>query len=199
MNNKLSSLAAGRTAELSLSGFPEAYFSNNEIVPRIPKKSLSFWRFFLGAALVLTVFLSLPQQATLETDLSPDSLLNLVNQDRSRYNLKPLQTNSRLMRAAYAKGEHMLRNSYFAHVSPDGVEPWDFIRDQSFSFAYAGENLAINYTSSYELENDFLQSPSHRENLLSPLFTETGIAVIEGQFDGGPVILTVQIFAAPAQ
>lgn len=185
--------------ELVLPAFPEVYFTNGETTPRIPKKNLNFWRFFLCAVVFLTVFLSLPKQATQEISLSADNLLSLVNQDRSKHNLKPLQTNSRLMRAAYAKGEHMLRNSYFAHVSPEGVEPWDFIRDQNFSFAYAGENLARGYTSSYELINDFLQSSSHRENLLSPLFTETGIAVIEGELDGGPVILTVQIFAAPSK
>lgn len=188
-----------KSKELILSGFSETYFPNHEIVPHIPKKGLFFWRLFLCAAVFLTVFLSLPKRATLEVSLSPDNLLLLLNRDRSQHHLQPLRINSRLMRAAYAKGEHMLRHSYFAHVSPEGVEPWDFIRDQNFNFAFAGENLARGYTSSYELENDFLQSSSHRENLLSPLFTETGIAVIEGELDDRPVILTVQIFAAPVE
>lgn len=184
--------------ELVLSGFSEAYFSNKQVAPQIPKKSLLLWRFFLCAAAFLIVFLALPKRATVEISLSSDNLLQLVNQDRSKHNLRPLQTNPRLMRAAYAKGEHMLRNAYFAHVSPEGVEPWDFIRDQNFSFSYAGENLARGYTSSYELLNDFLQSSSHRENLLSPLYSDIGIAVVNGKFEGQPVIITVQLFASPA-
>lgn len=149
----------------------------------------------LVTLVILSIFLAWPKQAAYEVNLSPDNLLHLVNQDRLRLGLQPLKMNSRLNRAAYGKAEHMIRHNYFAHTSPQGVEPWDFIKEQNFRYSSAGENLAMNYTSSYELENDFLGSPAHRQNLLSPLFTDTGIAVVEGEFEGKPVLMTVQVFA----
>lgn len=144
------------------------------------------------------VLFAWPRQSALEYNLSPDNILAIVNHDRENLGLNPLRMNARLSRAAYAKAEHMLRNAYFAHTSPNGIEPWDFIKEQSFKYSFAGENLAMNYTSSYELENDLLHSPSHRDNLLSPVYSEMGIAVVEGELDGQTAVLTVQMFGSPA-
>lgn len=163
-------------------------FSGQKFLPHV----------FLTILLIFSVSLAWPKQVSYEVSLSPENLLYLANQDREKQGLRPLRMNARLSRAAYGKAEHMLRHAYFAHTSPEGVEPWDFIRAQNFDFAFAGENLAMNYASSYELENDFMNSPSHRENLLSPMFSETGIAVLEGEFQGRPAIVTVQVFASPA-
>ena len=138
-----------------------------------------------------------PWQGTMESGLNAQNFLALVNQDRSQNGVPALQINSRLQAAAEAKARDMLARGYFSHNSPGGQRPWDFIKAQGFSYTYAGENLAMNYTSPYDLENDFLHSPGHRENLLSPLFTETGIAVVSGELNGEPAIVTVQMFAAP--
>lgn len=183
---------------VAFSGLSSIFATNYDKIPLYPKRKFFFWRILVSLLIILLVFLSWPKQGSLEVSLSPANLLELTNQDRDKFGLDPLKMNTRLTRAAYAKAEHMLRNAYFAHVSPQGVEPWNFIKEQNFAYAFAGENLAINYTSSYELEHDFLGSPSHRSNILSPNFTETGIAVVEGEIRGEPVILTVQLFATPA-
>ena len=106
--------------------------------------------------------------------------------------------NAKLQLAAEEKARHILQNGYFAHNSPEGIKPWDFIKNAGFAYDFAGENLALNYTSSYELEKDFLASPDHRDNLLSPLYSETGVAVVSGTFKGEPAVITVQMFATPA-
>lgn len=173
------------------------YFETLLPTPVLPNQKVFWRRFFSIGFIILSAFLALPRQAAFESSLTPDIILNLVNQDRAESGLGSLQLNQRLTRAAYAKAEHMLRHAYFAHTSPSGVEPWDFIKGQDFDYAFAGENLAINYTSSYELENDLLQSPTHRENLLSPLYSEMGIAVVEGKFLGENAVITVQLFASP--
>lgn len=149
--------------------------------------------------LVLLSFLTLPKPTSHEVALTQDSLLELTNQNRLKNGLGPLNLNAKLTEAAKAKAYHMLNHRYFAHFSPDGTKPWDFMAAQNFVYAFAGENLALNYTSSYELLQDFLKSPAHRENLLSPLFSEIGIAVIKGHMKDQEVILTVQMFAKPSE
>ena len=157
---------------------------------------------FVVLGIILLSLLSsvlLPHKGTADYTGSVENLLQILNQDRIKYGLKPLAPNPKLEAAAEAKAKDILKNNYFAHVSPTGREPWDFIKGQGFKYAFAGENLAINYTNPYELENDFMASPGHRENLLSPLFTEVGIAVLSGTYHGKPAVITVQMFASPSQ
>lgn len=151
--------------------------------------------FFIGIALFVLVFVP-PVSEGPDQILTEENLLGLVNQDRTAAGLFPLHPSVKLARAAEDKARHMLKSQYFAHVSPAGLEPWSFIKNAGFNYAFAGENLAINYTNPYELEGDFLQSPSHRQNLLSSLFTEVGIAIVSGKYRGKPAVMTVLMFGA---
>lgn len=182
---------------LAISGFRDVFVETSQPITNLPKQKIFFWRFFAALLIGLAAILAWPKQSAFELSLSPDNLLNLVNQDRAVQGLKAFKMNSGLTRAAYQKAEHMLKNSYFSHTSPRGLTPWDFIKEQNFQYSFAGENLAMNYTSSYELQKDFLESPSHRENLLSPLYSDVGIAVVEGKFQGQGVTITVELFASP--
>lgn len=161
------------------------------------KRIRSVWKILTVSTLLVFSLVTMPAQGQRETNLTGENMLTLINRDRAEANLHPLAQNEPLSRAAAAKAQDILRHDYFAHTSPAGKRPWDFIKKENFQFIYAGENLAINYVSAYELEQDFLASPSHRENLLSPLFTEIGIAVIQGDFRGEKSVITVQMFAAP--
>lgn len=155
----------------------------------------NFWKIFTVFLLLSFSLVAFPGQAAVEQSLSADNLLMLVNAGRAREGLTPLAVDEKLQLAAEAKARHILANGYFAHNSPDGVKPWDFIKSAGFAYDFAGENLALNYTSSYELMKDFLGSPEHRDNLLSPLYSETGVAVVSGLFRGEPAVITVQMFA----
>lgn len=163
------------------------------------KKNLRLWKVLLVVTIFLFTLIPNPPQKSLEANLTVENLLEVTNQDRIKVGLKPLEINSKLSEAALAKANHILQNNYFAHTSPAGIQPWDFIKKTGFKYLYAGENLALNYTSAYELEQDFLQSLPHRENLLSPLFSEVGIAVVPGIYQGQSAIVTVQIFASGAE
>lgn len=163
-----------------------------------PSRVPPFWKIFTVFLLLSFSLVAFPGQAAVEQSLNAESLLALVNADRTREGLTPLVMDARLRLAAEAKARHLLANGYFAHYSPDGVKPWDFIKSVGFAYSFAGENLALNYTNSYELEKDFLGSPEHRDNLLSPLYSQTGIAVVSGIYKGEPAVVTVQMFASPA-
>ena len=97
-------------------------------------------------------------------------LVDLANESRLAYNEVPLVPNEKLTHAAQLKGEDMAANNYFAHNSPEGVTPWYWFKQAGYSFLYAGENLAVDFTESRDVENAWLNSPLHRANILNVNF-----------------------------
>lgn len=92
----------------------------------------------------------------------------------------------------------MLDADYWSHTSPSGKEPWDFMEETGYTWVYAGENLAKGFTSSQEVLDAWKESTAHKENLLNPNYTETGVAVIPGKIKDKRLVLVVQFFASPS-
>jgi len=132
-----------------------------------------------------------------QAQYSAGTLVTLTNSARAQNGLGGLATNSALASAAYNKAKDMFENNYFAHNSPSGKTPWDFIKEAGYSYSYAGENLAIGYTDPDELFSAWMGSPTHRENIINPNFREIGIAVVSGTFQGSETLIAVQEFGAP--
>jgi uncharacterized protein YkwD len=93
-----------------------------------------------------------------------------------------------------AKIDHMVSNKYFSHNSPNGVTPWYFINKVGYIFIYAGENLAMDFTDSWEVQNAWLNSPTHKANLLNSNFKDIGISTREVFFNGRKTVFIVQMF-----
>lgn len=127
---------------------------------------------------------------------SAGTLVSMTNSARAREGLGSLSTNSKLTSAAYAKAQDMFANQYFAHTSPAGKTPWDFIIGSGYSYTYAGENLGIGYTDTSGLFGDWMASSTHRANILNSNFREIGIAVVSGTYEGAETIIAVQEFGA---
>ena len=127
----------------------------------------------------------------------PAVIVALTNQDRAGVSLPSLTSNAMLEQAATLKAEDMLNKGYFAHVSPAGITPWYWIKQTGYSYDYAGENLAINYSDSADVTDAWMKSPGHRANLLNDKFTEVGVATVKGNVDGREVIFVVQMFGTP--
>lgn len=128
----------------------------------------------------------------------PGVLVDLANEDREDNDLSPLTPNPVLAEAAERKAEHMAEHGYFAHESPDGVTPWDWFIEVGYQFTHAGENLAVNFVDSEDVEEAWMNSPGHRANILNGSFTEVGIATAKGEFEGRDTIFVVQMFGRPA-
>ncbi len=129
--------------------------------------------------------------------LNSQEILRLLNLERAKEGLGPLNLNARLNEAAANKGESMFAQDYWAHVAPDGTEPWEFISESGYAYESAGENLARDFYTEAALIEGWLDSPTHRENLLNGNFRETGLAVLDGEIDGQAVLLVVNLFAQP--
>ncbi len=127
------------------------------------------------------------------------ALVELTNKDRSNSSLPTLTVSEALTLAAQLKADDMVQNGYFAHNSPDGKTPWFWILKSGYKFVYAGENLAVNFTESEQVETAWMGSPTHRANILNNNYSEVGIAVREGTYEGKTATFVVQMFGKPTK
>src|SRR3989304_2374531 len=127
-------------------------------------------------------------------NISPSEVINLTNQKRVEAGLPALEYSAPLTQAAKAKGEHMIAQDYWAHVAPDGTDPWSFFLNSGYKYRYAGENLARDFTNPTSAVDAWMASPSHRENMLSGKYKEIGIGVVEGDMAGVDTTIIVQFF-----
>jgi len=123
-------------------------------------------------------------------------IITLTNQYREQEGLNKLQSNARLTQAAINKAHDLLINQYFSHTSPEGKKFSQWIKEVDYKYFYVGENLAIDFTSSNEVFKAWLNSPTHKENIIKPQYQEIGVAVIEGKYKNRPTLLVVQLFGS---
>ena len=128
------------------------------------------------------------------TEITPDNVISLVNQERIAKNLEPLKINAQLMKAALDKAQDMIKNNYFAHTSPKGIDPWFWFEKNKYNYQIAGENLAMDFKEAEAQEKAWMKSETHRKNILNPAYKEIGVAVKKGIIDGHMTTLTVQLF-----
>lgn len=129
------------------------------------------------------------------TTLTPSEIISVTNAARQTAGVPPVHPASELMRAAEAKAKAMVAANSWSHDTPSET-PWQFIAGAGYQYTIAGENLARNYDSAAEVVTAWLASPSHKDNLLNPQYTDTGVAVEVGDFPGKPnSVLVVQYFA----
>ena len=131
------------------------------------------------------------------TDITIEKLAQLTNEQRQKNNLPPLTINSTLSLAAQKKAENMFQENYWSHYSPDGKTPWDFILGAGYKYEYAGENLAKNFLFSNGVVDAWMNSTTHRDNLLKREYTEVGYAIVNGVLNGEQTTLVVQEFGKP--
>jgi hypothetical protein len=127
------------------------------------------------------------------------TLVALANTDRGQNNLHELTVSPVLQKAAQLKADDMAAKGYFAHNSPEGLTPWHWFNEAGYNFAFAGENLAVYFSDSAELEKAWMNSPLHRANILNSYFTEIGIATAKGTYQGKETVYVVQEFGRPSK
>ena len=129
----------------------------------------------------------------------PAVVVDLTNQQRQDTAAATLVRNPLLDEAARLKAEHMAREGYFAHYSPSGVTPWHWFSVAGYEYVHAGENLAVHFTDTRALVQAWMDSPSHRDNIVNQQFTEIGVGTARGRYQGFDTVFVVQLFGAPAQ
>jgi hypothetical protein len=141
------------------------------------------WRYLLRSEMVLGA----------TTDISASEIVALTNLERTKAGKEPLKPNSMLEEAALAKAADMVERGYFEHLNPEGRGSWELIEKTGYSYEHAGENLARNFENSQAVVEGWMNSDSHRENLLKENYTDIGVAVVETKKG----VYVVQLLATP--
>lgn len=146
----------------------------------------------------LLLFVVFPASRAAASEITPKSVIQLVNKERFSQGLNVVAENSLLSGAAREKINNMIEKNYFAHTSPGGLSPWHWIEKSGYDYQYAGENLAINFTNTEDQHKAWMTSATHRKNILNSGYKEIGVAVAEGKLEGRSSIITVQFFGTQA-
>lgn len=150
-------------------------------------------------ALFIALFI-ISASAASASSISSDNIESLINKERTSRGIAPLKDNSKLDQAALNKSADMISRKYFEHYAY-GLTPWDFIKKQNYDYLYAGENLAMDFETSEGMVSAWMNSETHRKNILNPDFTEMGVGVVKGGFTDSRGVRETQMvtnmFAAP--
>lgn len=111
------------------------------------------------------------------------AMLAMVNKERTARGLKALQADPEMTAVARAHSADMFARGYFAHVNPDGKNPFQRMKEANVIFTAAGENLALSQTVKMAHTN-LMNSPGHKANILNPAFGRLGIGILDGGYHG---------------
>ncbi|TFE03285.1 CAP domain-containing protein [Jeotgalibacillus sp. R-1-5s-1] len=106
-------------------------------------------------------------------------VVNLTNQEREKAGLAPLSVDQTLAKTAKEKSLDMQRNNYFSHTSPTYGSPFDMMKQFGVQYRSAGENIAMGQRTPEEVVKAWMNSPGHRQNILSSSYTHIGVGHAE--------------------
>lgn len=151
--------------------------------------------FFVSLSIFLNIFPKFGKNVFGFTSyITKDEIINVTNSERSNASLGTLTEDARLSAAAYKKAEDMFANNYWAHTSPQGKTPWDFILSVGYDYIYAGENLAKDFVYAEDAMKAWMNSPTHKANIVNPNYKNIGVAVVKGNMNDEEIVLVVQMF-----
>jgi len=183
--------------------------NNHNLIISLKTRDFRQTAFFAGKLLILTLlvkaaiagalFLFSPASLAeaVSTDINAQELIKLTNLARKQNNIPALIINQKLETAALLKANDLLEKNYFAHTSPNGRPFYSWLQEINYQYQSAGENLAIDFTTNKATVQAWIESPSHRDNILNPEFKEIGIAAVAGKLDKKNTIVIVQLFGQP--
>lgn len=134
----------------------------------------------------------------LVSTILPAIVTDATNSARSGEGLTLLQRNEALDLVAELKAQDMAEKEYFSHWSPEGVSPWHWFNVVGYEYLHAGENLAVHFTDSESVVDAWLDSPTHRANILNNSYQEIGVGTAKGKYEGYDTVFVVQVFGTPA-
>jgi uncharacterized protein YkwD len=126
---------------------------------------------------------------------APDTLISLMNQERTAVGLSALRTDARLMNAAQEKAATIAARESLVHSSSAPGTPWPTLSRAGYVYSIAGENLAEGIPAAEDVVTDWMASASHRKNILTSGFTDVGAAVVTRR----DTEYVVAYFAAPSR
>jgi uncharacterized protein YkwD len=106
-------------------------------------------------------------------------VLTLTNQERSKQGLEPLTMCPSLDNAAQMHAEAMKDQGFFEHENPFTGDDPSSRGEQAGYGPYVGENIAMGHQTPREVVRGWMNSPGHRENILSD-YLHLGVGILKG-------------------
>ena len=136
--------------------------------------------------------------SSINTNLTMQGIISKTNSERIAISLKPLSENRELDSSASKKVDDMFEKQYFEHISPEGIGVSDLAKNEGYEYILIGENLALGgFKDDADVVAAWMASPGHKANILNNRYTEIGIAVKKGIYQGSEVWIAVQHFGMP--
>ncbi|MDD5589983.1 MAG: CAP domain-containing protein [Candidatus Portnoybacteria bacterium] len=154
--------------------------------------------FILGIKILFLFFIFVFPKTDFFAAINSNLLVDMINGERRENNLEPLNIDSRLNEAAFMKAQDMFEQDYFQHSSPSGVTPWHWFEKVGYNYIWAGENLAAHFFDTQSVFDAWMESPSHRSNILNANFKDIGVAVASGDLNGSETTISVLEFGSSA-
>lgn len=121
-------------------------------------------------------------------------VVRLVNVERQKNGLNPLELDAELSKVARLKSQDMATKGYFSHTSPTYGSPFDMMKQFGIKYSAAGENIAMGQPTAEAVVKAWMNSEGHRANILSKSFTKIGVGYYKGN-NGSPY--WTQMFIKP--
>lgn len=156
---------------------------------------------FLLIVLLSPLYQNRQSVLAVSSSISTSTLLDATNKVREAEGSRTLTLNDELNYAAQKKAQDMTTRNYWSHKTPEGNDPWAFINETSYRFNKAGENLAYGFENSDGVVTGWMNSPSHRSNMLDKSFSEVGFGVADSTNfnNSGPSTVVVALYGQPQE
>ena len=158
--------------------------------------SIVIYSNFTGAVAEANKAVAKPYLDKYTEELSANSIMAATNIERMNNGLSPLVADERLIESSCKKLDDMVAGNYWAHISPTNRTPWQFIKEAGYNYRSAGENLAYGQKTVTSLMNAWLESPTHKENILDKRWKDQGVCTKLVNFQNMQVSLTVHHFGS---
>ncbi len=142
---------------------------------------------------LVVVFILLSPNQGWALSITRENVIDLTNKSRLENGAPAVIEHPALTEAAQNKANDMIDRQYWAHYY-NGEKPWDWMKDAGYKYIQAGENLAIDFTDVEVMNQAWLDSESHRKNMLNDKYQHIGIGIASGWFEDHNTIIVVQMF-----
>ena len=124
-------------------------------------------------------------------------VISQTNAIRVGQGLNEVSLNASLNASAQAKAEDMATKQYFGHAGPEGHRLAYWLSTVGYGYKLAGENLATGFSSGSAAMQGWINSPTHYANIIESQYTEFGVGIASGTFEGEQTVFIVQHFGTP--
>ena len=104
------------------------------------------------------------------------AVVDLVNEERAKENIPPVSLNKTVTSAAQVRAEEATKS--FSHTRPNGTKCFTALAEADIAYTAAGENLAGKIKTPEKVVDAWMNSPSHRKNIMNPNYSQIGVGYV---------------------